>query len=78
MSRISKYARLRPRQFLGPREKGLNAERSALLELEGWSQREGSNMEGELGKFKLERLEAYPGQDTKVCGIVSVFHIIGE
>ena len=78
MSRISRYARLRPRQFLGPREKGLNAERSALLELEGWSQREGSNVEGELGKFKLERLEAYPGQDTKVCEIVLVSYIIRE
>ena len=78
MSRISRYARLRPRQFLGPREKGLNAEGSALLELEGWSQREGSNIEGELGKFKLERLEAYPGQDTKVCEIVLVFYIIGK
>ena len=49
-----------------------------MLELEGWSQREGANVEGELGKFKLERLEAYPGQDTKVCEIVLVFYIIRE
>lgn len=55
MSRISKYARLRPRQFLGPREKGLNAEELALL---SGSQREGSNFDGEFGKFKTERLEA--------------------
>ena len=58
MSRISRYARLRPRQFLEPREKGLNADEPALLELEGGSQREGSNVRGELGKFKIERLEA--------------------
>lgn len=58
MSRISRYARLRPKQFLGPSEKGLNADRPALLELEGGSQREGSNVEGELGKFKTERLDA--------------------
>ncbi len=58
MSRISRYARLRPRQFLGPREKGLNADGPALLVLEGGSQREGSNVEGEFGKFKAERLEA--------------------
>ena len=49
-----------------------------MLELEGWSQREGANVEGELGKFKLERLEAYPGQDTKVCEIVLVFYITRE
>lgn len=58
MSRISRYARLRPRQFRGPREKGLNADEPALLELEGTSQREGSNVEGKSGKFKAERLEA--------------------
>ena len=58
MSRISRYARLRPRQFLGPREKGLNADEPTLLRFEGGSQREGSNLEGESGKFKSERLEA--------------------
>ena len=56
MSGISRYARLRPRQFLGPREKGLNADEPALLELEGGSQREGSNVEEELGRFKGEQL----------------------
>lgn len=58
MSRISRYARLRPRQFLGPREKGLNADGPVLLELEGGSQREGSNVDGESGKLAAERLEA--------------------
>lgn len=58
MSRISRYARFRPRQFLGPREKGLNADGPASLESEGVSHREGSNTEGEFGKFEAERLEA--------------------
>ena len=58
MSRISRYARFRPKQFLGPREKGLNADEPALVELEGGSQREGSKLEGASGKFKPERLEA--------------------
>ena len=61
MSRISRYARLRPRQFLGPMEKGLKGDpgapdfRSFLSEE---SQRSGLKEEGESGKFSAEWLEA--------------------
>lgn len=61
MSRISRYARLRPRQFLGPIEKGLKGDPGApdlggLLV--GDSQRSGLNLEGESGKLRAEWLEA--------------------
>ena len=61
MSRISRYARLRPRQFLGPIEKGLNGEPGApdLGDfLSDDSQRSGLNVEGESGKLRGEWLEA--------------------
>ena len=61
MSRISRYARLRPRQFLGPIEKGLNGDPSAPDFGGFWvddSQRSGLNVEGESGKLRAEWLEA--------------------
>ena len=65
--RISRYARLRPKHLREPRENGLKADGvDALLVWKSGSsddgvcdsQREGSNSEGELGKFSLERLDA--------------------
>ena len=57
ISRNSRYARLRPSQFLGPIEKGLNGDPGAP-DLGGLlvddSQRSGSNLEGESGKFRGE------------------------
>ena len=68
-SRISRYARLRPRQFLGPMEKGLKGDPGAP-DLGGLliddSQRSGLNVEGESGKLRAEWLEAYWGQETNV------------
>lgn len=61
ISRISNIARLRPRQFLGPVEKGLNGEPGApdlWGLLVGDSHRSGMKAEGESGKFRAEWLEA--------------------
>ena len=61
ISRISRYARLRPRQFLGPVEKGLNGDPGApdlCGLLVGDSHRSGLNVEGESGKLSFEWFEA--------------------
>lgn len=68
ISLISRYARLRPIQFLGPSEKGLKADdgvNELLLsklvsadDAESDSQRDGSNAEGAFRKLSVERFEA--------------------
>ena len=67
ISRISRYARLRPKHLRGPRENGLKADGGDALLVRGFglsndgvrdSQREGTNFKGELGKLSLERFDA--------------------
>ncbi len=62
MSRISKYARFRPRQLRGPREKGLNADGTldsvgSARDGRGESQREGLKELGSSGKLSEDRFE---------------------